>query len=88
MVFPSAKRLAKHIVNYPEETVPVISSTNWLGWFYKNPSQDVNRKFNHVFKFHILILWAFQIKDYLLSLFPILTWMPRYSQLTYGELEL
>ena len=85
MAFPSAKRLGKRIIDYPEETVPVISSTNWLGWFYKNPTQDVSRKFNHVF--HILIR-PFQIKDYLLSLFPILTWITSYSQFIYEELEL
>jgi hypothetical protein len=75
----------KRIVNCPEEPVPVISSTNWLGWFYKNPKQDVSRKLSHIF--HILIRPS-QIKDYLLSLFPILTWITRYSQLIHGELEL
>ena len=85
MAFPYAKRLGKRIIDYPEESVPVISSTNWLGWFYKNPTQDVSRKFNHVF--HILIRPS-QIKDYLIGLFPILTWITRYSQLNYGELEL
>ena len=49
MVFPSAKRLGKRIVNYLDEPVPVISSTNWLGGFYKDPKQDVSRKLNHVF---------------------------------------
>ena len=82
MVFPSTKRLGKRIVNYPEDSVPVISSTNWVGW--KDPRRDVSRKFIHV-SFHILIR-PFQIKDYLFSLFPILTWITRYSQLTYGEL--
>jgi len=59
MAFPSAKRLGKRIIDYPEETVPVISSTNWFGQFYKDPKQN--------------------IKDYLLSLFPILTWITRYN---------
>ena len=85
MAFPSAKRLGKRIIDYPEETVPVISSPNWLGWFFKDPKQDVSRKFGHIF--HILIRPS-QIKDYLLSLFPILTWITRYSQLIYRELEL
>ena len=85
MAFRSAKRLGKRIIDYPEETVPVISSTNWLGGFYKDPLQDVSRKFNDVF--HSLTR-PFQIKDYLLSLFPILTWITRYSQLIYRELEL
>ena len=86
MAFPYAKRLGKRIIDYhPEESVPVISSTDWLGWFYKNPTQDVSRRFGHVF--HILIR-PFQIKDYFLSLFPILTWITRYSQPIYGELEL
>jgi len=59
MAFNSAQRLGKRIVDYPEETVPVISSTNWLGRFHKNPTQ--------------------YIKDYLLALFPILTWITRYN---------
>jgi sodium-independent sulfate anion transporter 11 len=87
MVFPSAlsaKRLGKRIIGYPEETVPVISSTNWLAWFYKNPLQDVSRKFNLLY----ILIRPFQIKAYLLSLFPILTWITRYSQLIYRELEL
>ena len=49
MAFSSAKRLGKRIIDYPEESVPVISSTNWLGWFYNNPTQDVSRKSNNVF---------------------------------------
>ena len=80
----TCRQLYKRIVNFPEESVPVISSTNWLGWFYKNPKQDVSRKLNHVF---LILIHPSQIKDYLLSLFPILTWITRYSQLIYGELE-
>jgi solute carrier family 26 (sodium-independent sulfate anion transporter), member 11 len=87
MAFPPVKRLGKRIVDYPEETVPVISSTDWLGQFYKNPIQDVSRKFIHVF--HILnLIRPYQTKDYLLSIFPIVTWITRYSQLIYRELEL
>ena len=85
MAIPSAKRLGKHIINYPEESVPVISSTNWLRWFYNDPIRDVRRMLSHIF--HILIRPS-QIKAYLFSLFPILTWITRYSQLVCGELEL
>ena len=85
MAFLSAKRLGKRIIDYPEETVPVISPTSWLGWFYKDPKQDVSKKFDLVI--HILIRPS-QIKDYLVSLFPILTWITRYSQLIYREFEL
>ena len=86
MAFPFAKRLGKYIVNHPEESVPVISSTNWLGWFYNDSTQDVSRKFNYVF--YIILIRPSQIKDYLLSLFPILTWITRYSQLIYRKFEL
>jgi sodium-independent sulfate anion transporter 11 len=85
MAFPSASRLGKRFVDYPEETVPVISSTYWLPWFFENPIQKVSRKFNHII--HILICLS-QVKSYLLGLFPILTWITRYSQLIYIELEL
>ena len=85
MALPSAKRLGKRIIDYPEETVPVISTTEWLGRFYNDPKQDVSKKYNHVF--HILIR-PFQVKDYLLSLFPILTWITRYSQLIYKSSSL
>lgn len=37
----TTKRLGKRIIGYPEETVPVISSKDWLGRFVRNPKQPV-----------------------------------------------
>lgn len=59
MSLSSVKRLGKRVVDYPEETVPVASVTEWVGNLIKNPVQ--------------------RAKDYLLSLFPILTWITRYN---------
>ncbi|KAF8803541.1 sulfate permease [Phlegmacium glaucopus] len=59
MAFPSAKRLGKRIIGYPETTIPTISTTDWFGQFTHNPIQH--------------------IKDYFVSLFPILTWITRYN---------
>ena len=85
MAFPSATRLGKRIVNYPDESVPVVSSTDWLGWFSKDPKHDVSRKLTHIF---LTLICPSQIKNYLLTLFPILTWITRYSKLVYGQREL
>ncbi|KAF7338482.1 Sulfate permease [Mycena venus] len=55
----TAKRLAKRVVAYPENSVPYISSRDYLGRFAKDPRRP--------------------IANYLLSLFPILSWITRYN---------
>ncbi|KAJ7684959.1 sulfate transporter family-domain-containing protein [Mycena polygramma] len=55
----TATRLSKRVVAYPEESVPYISTKDYLGRFVKDPRRPV--------------------ANYLLSLFPILSWITRYN---------
>ncbi|KAJ6547336.1 sulfate permease [Mycena capillaripes] len=55
----TATRLAKRVVAYPENSVPYISSKDYVGRFVKDPRRPV--------------------ANYLLSLFPILSWITRYN---------
>ncbi|KAJ7721077.1 sulfate permease [Mycena maculata] len=55
----TAKSLAKRTVHYPEETVPTISTKEYIARFVQDPRRP--------------------IVDYLLSLFPILSWIKRYN---------
>ncbi|KAJ7489929.1 sulfate transporter family-domain-containing protein [Mycena galericulata] len=55
----TTKRLAKRVVAYPDQTVPYISTKDYLGRFVQNPTRP--------------------IANYLLSLFPILSWISRYN---------
>ncbi|RDB24002.1 putative sulfate permease C3H7.02 [Hypsizygus marmoreus] len=55
----TAKRLGKRFIGYPEKSVPVVSSADWVKQYATNPKR------------HVI--------DYLLGLFPILTWLPRYN---------
>jgi hypothetical protein len=36
-----AKRLVKQIVDYPEQTVPIVSTTDWANQFTYSPRQRV-----------------------------------------------
>lgn len=51
MSLSSVKRLGKRIVDYPEETVPVASVTEWVGNLVNNPVQRVRTRlfFSSVF---------------------------------------
>ncbi|KAJ7273488.1 sulfate permease [Mycena haematopus] len=55
----TAKRLAKRVVAYPENSVPYVSSREYLGRFVQDPRRPAI--------------------NYVLSLFPILTWITRYN---------
>ncbi|KAF7359536.1 Sulfate permease [Mycena sanguinolenta] len=56
----TAKRLTKRVVGYPEDSVPYISSKDYLARYVRDPD----------------VLFAI---NYVLSLFPILTWISRYN---------
>ncbi|KAJ7349479.1 sulfate permease [Mycena albidolilacea] len=55
----TATRLAKRIVAYPENSVPYISTREYVGRYAQDPRRP--------------------IANYLLSLFPILSWIGRYN---------
>ncbi|KAJ3523784.1 hypothetical protein NMY22_g11289 [Coprinellus aureogranulatus] len=55
----STKTRAQRWLGHPEDTVPIIDSTEWSKGLFKNPGQ--------------------KIQTYLLSLFPIIQWLPRYN---------
>ncbi|KAF8630072.1 hypothetical protein AX15_003129 [Amanita polypyramis BW_CC] len=55
----TAKRYGKRVIGYPEETVPVVSTADWVKQHTGSPLQG--------------------IRNYLLSLFPILSWITRYN---------
>ncbi|KAF9562173.1 sulfate permease [Agrocybe pediades] len=59
MSLSSAKRIGKRIIDYPESTVPVISSVDYASNIFRDPTQ--------------------KLKNYLISLFPILTWIGKYN---------
>ncbi|KAF9483785.1 sulfate permease [Pholiota conissans] len=54
-----AKRLGKRVIGYPETTVPVASSVDFVAQIFKDPVD--------------------KIRNYLISLFPILTWIRNYN---------
>lgn len=39
----SAKRVGKDIIGYPQHTVPVVSSKDWIGNLKRNPKDAVRR---------------------------------------------
>ncbi|KAJ6455810.1 sulfate transporter family-domain-containing protein [Mycena sanguinolenta] len=55
----TAKRLAKRVVAYPENSVPYISSRDYLARYVRDPRRPAI--------------------NYVLGLFPILTWISRYN---------
>ncbi|KAJ2917208.1 hypothetical protein MD484_g3170, partial [Candolleomyces efflorescens] len=59
MSIAPVKRATKRFLGHPEETVPIIGSTDWTHGLASNPVD--------------------KIKAYLLSLFPIVQWLPRYN---------
>ena len=77
MSIPTAKRYGKQIIGYPEEVVPVVTVNEWVTQYTSNPIQRVR----HRLVSHLPSPFAdnSQVRDYLLSLFPILTWIGRYS---------
>ena len=73
------KSASKKIVNYPENDIDTISSKDWLSRFWTNPFPRVRwYSWNSTTPLS-LKQDSWQIKSYLLSLFPILTWIHRYS---------
>jgi len=74
----SAERLGKRIVGHPEQTIPVVSTFDWFSQYTNDPRQRVRYRL----KIPFLLLAHTenpQIVNYILSLFPIITWAPRYS---------
>ncbi|KAF5324443.1 hypothetical protein D9611_004316 [Ephemerocybe angulata] len=59
MSFSRAKTSAQRYLGHPEETVPIIGSTDFAKGALGSP--------------------LVKVKDYLLSLFPIIQWLPRYN---------
>lgn len=54
MSLSSVKGLGKRVVDYPEETVPVASVTEWVGNPIKNPVQRVRTQTLLLFCFPII----------------------------------
>lgn len=75
---PSAKRLGKRVIGYPEQTVPVVSTADWISQYTGNPRKRVCYRSRLLFSLFAYTA-TFQITTYLLSLFPIISWAPRYS---------
>ncbi|KAH9483746.1 putative sulfate permease C3H7.02 [Psilocybe cubensis] len=59
MSIEAAKRYGKRIIGYPETTVPVASSIEYVTSSFNNPTS--------------------RIKTYVISLFPILSWIGKYN---------
>ena len=78
----SAVRLAKRLVDYPEGAPRTVSSTEWLKSGATHPFQKVGRSTLNptTLQRQMLIFDLPQIRNYVVSLFPILSWMPRYSK--------
>nr|GAT61246.1 sulfate permease [Mycena chlorophos] len=55
----TAERIAKRIVNYPDDPIPTVTTKQYIARYTPNPRRAV--------------------VDYVLSLFPILTWISRYN---------
>lgn len=72
----SAKELGKRVIGYPQQTVPVVSAADWVSQYTSNPRQRVC--FCPTLCF-IFFAYTYQITTYFLSLFPIISWAPRYS---------
>jgi sodium-independent sulfate anion transporter 11 len=81
----TTERYGKQVIGRPEETIPVVGVKEWISQYTSNPVQRV-RYYSFLYVECSLPNKA-QVKDYLLTLFPILTWITRYSECLTGNLR-
>lgn len=74
----SAKRAIKQFVGHPEEHVPVVSTRDWTKNLSKDPLNDVGHIPSPPIYPYSLIQQ--QAIGYVTSLFPIFSWIGRYSE--------
>jgi sodium-independent sulfate anion transporter 11 len=75
----SAKRIGNRIVGNPEQTVTTISTETYLKGLVKDPRHEVRNPYTFLQCSIRIVL--FQAVNYLTSLFPILGWITRYSEI-------